>query len=295
MRRVRIREMENLFSGEEVAAAGGWLVAPRYYAPDGRIVADNDPYNPPDLIHGKNGGVRWTKPLGDPDAFLSFTRLAAHGKPSRDAIWDWVRRYGLLYRLDTSSPHPGVEWEEARGRKRRVYNQKPMTLEEFGREARHAYLLRRLYEMLRADDWPALRERLAQDSTDAYRSCPGGPVVRKICFGELELLGVMAARGDTGVRDYLDQDRLLETRVALEKHIEKRIQGVEITFSLSGGFAVSCPDLRTALYWQFACLVAGKRPFGICDGCKGTFVKTRKDKRFCNSTCRSNNYREKNT
>jgi hypothetical protein len=55
-----------------------------------------------------------------------------------------------------------------------------MTLEEFRKEARHAYLLLNLYEMLRDDNGTALRERLARDSPDPYRDWPQGPFVQEL-------------------------------------------------------------------------------------------------------------------
>jgi hypothetical protein len=78
-------------------------------------------------------------------------------------------------------------------------------------------------------------------------------------------------------------------RSILYEHIEREIEGVRHTLfgRPGGGFGVSCPDVRTALYWQFACLVSGKRPTGICEVCGAIFLKTRKDKKVCNSSCRS--------
>lgn len=56
-----------------------------------------------------------------------------------------------------------------------------------------------------------------------------------------------------------------------------------------------CTDLIDALYLQFYLLVTERRPLRNCENpaCGMPFPLARKDKRFCNSTCRSNarNYR----
>lgn len=304
MSRVRRREMERLFSPLEVETGGSWPVAPRYLVRDGVIRHDDDPGDLPGPPLGTARPTPWAEPQFDPEAFLSFARLAARGKPSQGAILRWVHRYGLLYRLE---PDPGIRdgLTEAEIRsmagmkedgdigqwlKRFVLNQKPMDLEEFRNEARYAYLLLRLYEMLRDDDnGPALRERLARDSPAPYQDSPQGPFVHELIFGELFL--------DKTLSRYkiLDDDGLRqECWSALYTHIERQIEGVRHTLFGSGvGLQVDCPDVRTALYWQFACLVSGKRQTGICEVCGGIFEKTRRDKKVCNSSCRSRKCRKK--
>jgi hypothetical protein len=103
VRRVRRREMEKLFSPEEVATGGRWPVAPRYRVLGGVIHPDDDPGDLPGPPLGTDTPTPWAQPQYDPEAFLSFARLAAHGKPSEDAILRWVHRYGLLYRLEPDS------------------------------------------------------------------------------------------------------------------------------------------------------------------------------------------------
>lgn len=56
-----------------------------------------------------------------------------------------------------------------------------------------------------------------------------------------------------------------------------------------------CPDLLSAMYLQFYLLIVANKPLRRCESpaCRQPFVMTRKDKRFCDQTCRSNarNYR----
>ncbi len=173
-----------------------------------------------------------------------------------------------------------------------------MTLEEFRREARHAYLLLQLYETLRDHDdcdGRVLRERLLKDSPEPYRSSEGF-WVQEVRFGELVLSYVTNVFGHTEVPNVFDHVLLRDSCwLDLGEHIERQIEGVRHTFSWPEGFTVSCPDVRTALYWQFACLLAGKRQSGICEVCGDIFVKNYSNKKVCNSTCRSRKSRKKNT
>ena len=52
----------------------------------------------------------------------------------------------------------------------------------------------------------------------------------------------------------------------------------------------SCPDLLSGLYLQFYLMIVKNRRMRRCDSpvCGMPFPLTRKDKRFCNATCRSN-------
>ncbi len=52
----------------------------------------------------------------------------------------------------------------------------------------------------------------------------------------------------------------------------------------------SCPDLLSGLYLQFYLMIFKNRRMRRCDNpvCGMPFLLTRKDKRFCNDSCRSN-------
>jgi hypothetical protein len=51
-----------------------------------------------------------------------------------------------------------------------------------------------------------------------------------------------------------------------------------------------CPSLISAIYMQFCLLLMENKPMRLCENpaCGMPFQVTRKDKRFCNNTCRSN-------
>ena len=51
-----------------------------------------------------------------------------------------------------------------------------------------------------------------------------------------------------------------------------------------------CPDLLSAIYLQFVLFVTDNKPVRRCENppCGMPFPVTRRGKRFCNATCRSN-------
>jgi len=115
-----------------------------------------------------------------------------------------------------------------------------------------------------------------------------------VCFGELKLYGVAAMDIGAEVGDSLSEYWLpTECWQALGNHIDRRIVGVRHTFSWPIGLVVNCPDLLTALYWQFACLMSGKRQAGLCKRCGARFEKRRRDHLYCGSNCRSQESRSR--
>jgi hypothetical protein len=85
--RVSEREIRRLFSSDEAWDVCIWFVARRY-----RLVQG--------LVYPDGPGLKISQPLSDPNLFLSFARLAAHGKPSEKRILSWVQQHGLLRRQD---------------------------------------------------------------------------------------------------------------------------------------------------------------------------------------------------
>jgi len=298
--RVRRREMEALFDQKEAQAGGAWPVALDYRIVDGTIYPVDHPGDLPDPPPGCSVVPSpWVAPLAEPAAFLQFARLASHGEPSVDRIKGWLRRYGLIHRREPESPLPNVMLEDETGRAYVGLNQRPITVGAFRKEAREAYLLLRLYEMLRGGEWPALRERLKEDSPEPYRASyparPHGPFVQEVHFGQLSLFYEGEMFGGHDVRAIFESDHLMECCWwALGENIDRRTEGVKHNLSLpAGGFVVNCPDLLSALYWQFACLVAGKRRVGVCDVCGVLFEQRRRDRRTCSNTCRSQKSRSR--
>jgi hypothetical protein len=311
MLRVKGREMEVLLSPREKALSTEWPVALRYSISDrGEIYPDVDVPDVTDQFFRGGKQVRITRldssardqvtritPLAERDAFLSFARLAKRGEPSEDAIMNWVHKYGLLRRLDPYSDDEVVFQWDMEGPGRRVLNQKPMSLEEFRMEARHAYYLLDQFETIRDRDARALRERISVKVTRSSGDLDtSGVIAQHLDIGDLSM-GALVSNVDEmaspNEAEVTDEWLLGWCRMVLENSIEREIEEVRQTFGPDGKLVDSCPDLRTALYLQLARLVGSHRPVDICEGCGGIFTKRRRDQKVCDSTCRSRKWRKK--
>jgi hypothetical protein len=269
-KRVRQKEMDALFTFDEVADGGRWYVAEDYRVDRDTVYPGNvwrmittllpDPYCP------------------DPDAFLTFARLASHGNPSEAKILEWVHRHGLLHRRDPDWADPYTAEPDPNQRK---LNQEPMDLWDFRQETRRAYQLLRLYELWRGGDVGALWSRMK------LQPLKNGPFEQIVLDGELLLHWVPKEE------ELTDGVVLSATRRAVEAGVESAIAGVRPVFG-PNGVVLRCPDLRTAMYWSFAMLMSGKRSSALCEVCGNLFAKNRRDHRICSSTCRSKKSREKN-
>jgi len=225
--------------------------------------------------------------LSDIDAFLSFARLSARGKPSEQVILDWVRKRGLLRRRDPSS--------DAACLPDKTINQESVSVEDFWAESLRSYRLLRIFEVYRGDDVGTLRSRIS------FRRLHPPDYPAFVFYDEVLLDGeptsypVDPVRDDDSLpnaEDLTDEMVREACKFYIQGTIEPDISGIRPVFGIGGRLAFRCPDLRTALYWQFASLVDGRRPSAICKGCEGVFVKKRKDQKVCNATCRSRKKRK---
>ncbi len=291
--------MERLFSGREATLAGWWPVAPEYRIWQGTIYplvhldALDGPasylgIDPKYLGIAADALMTTHTPLGECDSFLSFARLAARGEPSADAVLNWVHKYGLLRLRDKHSPSDVYRRDDWTGFETNILNQEPMTLESFRREVRRAYALLSLFEMVRASDARGLRERMTvATAVDASGEPTQGPLVQRLVWSGVDLWITVGGDGK-----FTDDDLLRTCWHALGNLIEPEISEVRPKVTPYTGLTLSCPDLRTAMYWQFACLVVGKRPTDFCEGCGGIFVKTRSNKKVCDDKCRKRKQRK---
>ena len=88
----------------------------------------------------------------------------------------------------------------------------------------------------------------------------------------------------------------------LKALVEKRVSGVRLSFFDEGAVftgppkgykptqAWYCPDLLSAIWLQLYLAMTGASPMKVCENpaCRTPFPSTRKNKRFCTDTCRSN-------
>lgn len=269
MGRVRRREMERLFSWDEAMDAGGGPLSRQYWISGGTIYFSEELF------------ASGTRPLTEPETFLSFARLAARRKPPEDSILKWVRQHGLLYSVDPEG-YLGYAGDDTS--KRFVVNQQPTSVKEFQKEACHAYKLLDLFELWRGkevrDGTPVdeLRRRTTVRRTVSPPELGGGVYEWVYVAGE-----------NSGLQppgeDKTDDDVLFQCQAAVKKAIEPYLLGMRFVFGSRGRLAMVCPNLIAAMYLQFAALVDGKRPTQICPGCNQVFEQTRSNKRYCNDTC----------
>jgi hypothetical protein len=305
--RVQKGETRKRFGDDELVGMGSWFVAEDYrYELDGRI----HPF-------GRASGFK--SPLEDTDLFLSFARLGAGDGPDMKKILEWVRKYGLLRREIEKSPYRHLE----DGR----VNQAPIRVDEFRSEVDHAYRALTLFEQIRAKDYEKLRERISREVDwierpvtvdgvqgtevlwkmlpEARVALDGAPVQRVV--PGLRTSGVMMAPLDGEIPDVLVIEQAVE---GLQRIVEEKMSRVRVRFTqhvhnprplsmIAGSLPFRplltwrCPDLLSALWFQFAALMTDKRPLRTCEGCGQLFLQTRPDKESCDSTCRQKKSRKK--
>lgn len=265
MGRVQQREMERLFGLDEAVDAGGWPLFRCYWEEDGFI------------YHGDELVASHARPLTNPETFLSFARLAAHGEPSKDSILRWVQRHGLLEWPDPDSPPFYLaDW---------ITEQEPMSVVGFQEEARHAYKLLNLFELWRGKavkDGKAVDELRHRTTLQEYDNPPelgGGRFATVLVDGEPSLLVLPD--------EVMTDDKILgHCHLAVKQAIEPYLQGMRLVFGSSSRLTLRCPDLLTAMYYQFAALVDGRRATAICAKCNRVFEQTRRNRNFCKDACR---------
>jgi hypothetical protein len=271
--RVSKKEIQGLFNSDEARDVCIWYVAGRY-----RLIKG--------LIYPDGPGVEISKPLDDTNLFLSFARLAAHGQPSEKRILLWVHQHGLLERRDYESFQ---YFEEENGEEQ--VNQKAMTVGEFRNETLRANRALTLFQDIRNKNYGALRRRLRTE--DFYQDEHGNRISNYMTYVDDEPLPwEKALRGD-----YPDYQALEVANSGLEQIVESQISKVHLHFVMDmrhprplssfidltyrPRLSLRCPDLRSALWYQFAALMSDKRPWKNCLICGIPFLQTRKDKEVC--------------
>jgi len=282
--------MAGLLSGETAKEVCVWFRARDYRIFGGTILPS----------HPGERGPRWIYPLTNSDLFLSFARLERGRKPFEERVLSWVRENGLLRRKDYSEGH------YSDGTKDDEINQEPMTLAEFASEVALANNALRLFKQLRKGDYDALRARISRQ-----RICAEDP--RKES-GYYMSKGMETARAfvlvdgidtpvDVSADEPLTDDLVHEWAAdALESLFEQRLTKMGMIFAKDTQhprptstilgevpyrprLTPRCPDLETALWFQFASLIGDKRPLRECSECDETFVGPER-KMTCSPRCR---------
>ena len=296
--RIRREEFENLLTPVELHSDTVclWAVAPPYVVVNDTIISQA----------GKKS--RLTFPLSDPNLFLSFARLGSQGEPSESSILRWVNARGLLRGQDRlrESDFSGVAADGAMldlEPQERI-KQDPMTTSDFRREVRCANQILRLYRDVRGRDYEAVAEWLLGPLTP--RDPAESTIVERFLerwHGSAVYAGVrwmldqgMTTRRDEGEWLIGDAESVLIGAVAYSVRDVRltltrlRMPGDEGQDPLLARRTMRCPDLLSAIYFQFYLMFTDNKPMHLCENpvCRMPFPVTRKGRRFCGATCRSN-------
>jgi hypothetical protein len=231
------------------------------------------------------GEWRLYAPLQEPDLFLSFARLASRGKPSAKTVLRWVSKYGLLRRADEECEDVKLPDGEL--------NQSPVLVDGFAAEALEARSALALYTDLSVGGVEALRKRIGE-LREEYET--GGKL------SEMDRYFAREWGEAVGKTDMYPRDNLQFVATALlEGFVRDKLEGVRPALwsgETSGAWAGryrptqswKCPDLLSAVYLQFYLLMTNSLKMRLCENpaCHMPIPVTRKNRRFCSSTCRSN-------
>jgi hypothetical protein len=249
------------------------------------FVADEYDYDGSDNIFVKKvGECTPTHPLEDADLFLSFARLWARGKPSRRSVLNWVNKHGLLTLAHSDqpliTPHTKL-------------NQAPIALEKFRAEALRARSALDLYTDLFEGGIDALKKRinaLRDDNLhfgrplselDRYFVDNWGEVPDESGWDDGTLLFVAARRLEGFVLSRVEEVRLGFWGELVPWDPSRAYKPVQ---------SWRCPDLLSTIYLQFYFMMTDALPMRRClnPACELPFPATRRNKRVCSRSCRSN-------
>lgn len=272
------KKLERIFHRPEFrhTVPSFWVVAPEY------DIVSTSPESPGEIVVKEARPARPYVPLQEIDLFLSFTRLVARGRPADASILAWVSRYGLLRRAD-----------EGRGPiVSEVLNQAPMGVEDFVGEALVARSILELYTDLSEGGIAPLRKRIEALRKKHDRMEP---------LSTFDYFFVEGWADEADRRGWADEAFLgLAASAHLESAVAEKLQdvrpklwsnfGVESYGPYQATPSWECPDLVSTIYLQIYIWMTSGVPMLRCaiPTCRTPFPMTRKDKRVCSPTCRSN-------
>ncbi len=219
-------------------------------------------------------------PLVDRDFFVSFARLGARGEAPEEKIRRWVGKYGL----------PEARVRRGRGDYERVTvgsqtrRQASMSVQEFRLRVREARQFLILYAQIARRETEQIRSRI-----DEPQSMLDKEIRRKFKSPAHRDLTITSVEG--GWRP--DKRALCAALPVLMEHVREYISEVRIrpeAFLDEIEQSYECPNLLSALYFQFYLMVLNKLPMQYCEyrECRTPFPIARRDTKFCSDTCRSN-------
>jgi hypothetical protein len=286
------QEMVGLLSAETAKEVCLWFRA-RNYQIDGETIRP--------MPLGERG-PKWVYPLTNHDLFLSFTRLGQGSTPFEEQVLGWVRENGLLRRKEQDYSHRTISQRTEDGQ----VNHQPMTLSEFRAEVTLANNMLALLKQIRGGDHKSLRRRIRcepiylrdPEKDSGYYSGKGRKTAAALLVvDDIETqVNVLAEESpsDETIHDWATKalQYFVELKLTRIRMIfEKDTQHPRPTSTILGEvpyrprLTPRCPDLETALWFQFASLIGDKRPLRECSECDETFVGPER-KKTCSPRCR---------
>jgi hypothetical protein len=288
------KEFDSLFDPQEELFRDAlvWPPAPDYTIWRGKIYPSPGP---------PRNGFPPPNPFANTDLFYSFARLGARGDPSESRIIEWVSQHGLLTRKNESVRGTAVLADGA-------VNQQPINLRDFRAEVSRARAMLELYTEIRRGDVRALYTRIAEPRSaidsrlasyfpdnpedrsfqqvmyyiDAYFS-----LAKRLVLGVADkILAEMISESVAGVRPRAIRGFALP--MVSDEELRSLRRAPTKNYRMQQGWYY--PDLRSAMYMQLYLLVTREKPMRSCENpvCQMPFPATRKNRRFCCDTCRSN-------
>lgn len=218
-------------------------------------------------------------PLECSDFFTSFAQLAGRGEVSEARVQRWVLRYGLPQR----GRGPGEF------RPRGTENAPAvMSMTQLIDEAQQANKLLNLLVQIRGKDVETIRNRVLapRSQLDHELACEVFA-----CEDDKEL--DHALRREV-LRTKDEPYILFAGRQILADVITELVSGVMLRAHVLSPSETTqfwrCPDTLSALHLQLFLIYTENRPLRRCENpaCGRPFAATRRDKRYCGPSCRSN-------
>ncbi len=288
--RISQREVRGMLTEDESVGACMWFVAEaeNYQILDERIFA----------VRTSRRAPKFTQPLSDSNLFLGFAKLGARGKPAESRILGWVREHGLLTRKDSTQERSLANGE---------VNQRSITVDKFRAEVRQAYGALTLLQQIRDNDHDALKARIVRKRSPTkvkvWREGDCRPVEwRTVRKTRVLLDGVPVPRDILPEGDLTNVEMIEQAESVLEHIVEQQMSRIKLGFtqhvhhprsvSTIAGYlpyrprlTPRCPDLLSAIWYQFAILMEGKRPLLTCEECGEPFFG-KKGAKTCSGRCR---------
>lgn len=291
----------NLLSVRDRYRVCAWSVVPDYFVRKGVEIAPR---------YKEGSQCRVYHPLEVPDLFLRFARLGGRSKLSEKGMLNWTSNFGLLKRTSAKWPL----WEYRADDAELIENQAPIKLEDFAEHARRARGLLDLYSEIQRGDaqkilgraeeprtpidtllWKQTRpytevwssqKPLSENKKDEIISVTASVLADEVneSISDVKLVANPNDRSSTTEHGA----RRLRARMAGEAFDEEHdVPPYDPLHRFEQGW--SCPDLLSAIYFQFYLMITNNKPLRKCENprCNMPFPPSRKDNRLCSPSCKS--------